>query len=601
MKFLIEAIGKHKPLVVFTLIITVFEAFLVVIPVQILGIGVDVFTQLINFTGEFSFKGRTFVEKVFSFYLARINGALGCALFVGISYFGVSGIYNLAGVGRGYVTTLLGEKVITSLRLRFFGHLLRSRLSYLNEHNAGDFVSRAMNDIGGARQIIISPINGLLSDIFSMLWAGYFSIRISPVLGLIMLIPSPLMIYLGFYFGRRQKEISLRGREELAGLNTNIINRLKGILLIKSSGSEIREEEGFGKRLDSFLRINIKGLNVTSWLLTLVNIIKIFMVGVIIVLGGMKVVKSELSIGEFTVLTQYLLRFYLPLLSISRFYDSIANAMAGIKRVGEVLERDDMLENIEVKGAEIKKGKPDGDFKNNEFNGVNLKSGRIEFDKVKFSYNEQRVVFDDLSVKIGSNEKIAILGASGNGKSSFLFLLMRLYDIQGGRILLDDIPIERYPISSLRRNFGILTQESLVFETSLADNLRYSKMDAADEELINVLDKVNLKYLLGKKGLNDWFGDMGNLLSLGERQRICIARLLLMKPKVILLDEPTAHLDPENERSILSIIKELFADKTMIITSHRAPVIDIVNRVFVIKNKRMEEISKKEALGLGFK
>lgn len=557
---LLSAIKKHRFLALGVALFTVLEALFAVIPAQVIGFAIDYLASALGHSQGAA--QNTAAAVIFSRLPAGASPAK-AVLALGLAYFLFSLASLLLGNFRGFLTTLLGEKCITHLRSVFFSRIMRSELAFFNANKTGDLVSRLINDTNEIRQIVISPVNGLVTGIFAMLWAVYFSFLISPQLTLFMVLPAPLMVWLGFYFGGKQKRVAKLSREALGALTSAGANRFKGLLTIKAFARERAEAERFDVLLGDLFALNIRGFRLTFWLWPAIGLVQAAVVAAILIRGGSLVLASVLTVGQLSILIQYLFRMYDPLISIARFYNSIAAALASLKRVEEITSDDAVLER------DLPPVSPLGRL-----------AGRIDVERLDFSYDHGAPCLNDISFSVEPGEKVALMGPSGGGKSTLLALLTRFYHPSAGRILLDRRPLSDYPLKELRSSVCLVPQEPVVFETSLAENLRFAKPEAGDHELEDALRKVKLGHLLERGGLNVNLGDMGSGLSLGEKQRIALARAFLLDPAVILLDEPVAHLDAENEKNVLGLITELFAGKTVIITSHKPAVLDMADRSY---------------------
>lgn len=565
---LILALKKHKFLLLGVITFTILESLIAVIPAQIIGCTIDYLSDILGHSSGPTIQQKIPIVNILSGFIGNYTPPK-MIMALALTYLVFSLINIIFGNFRGFLTTLLGEKCIMYLRQKIFSHIMLSNLSFLNSNKTGDLISRIINDTNEIRQIIISPVNGLITGIFTMLWAVYFSFKISLNLTFVMILPTPLIVWLGFYFGDRQKQVAKTSREALGKITANITNRLRGILTIKAFVKEFLEIERFNILLTEFLTLNIKGFKLTFWFWPTIGLVQASVVSVILFYGGKQVLSSVLTVGQISILIQYLFKIYDPLISISRFYNSVATALVSLKRVEDITRNNTIIEHDHPAATE----------------NVSI-NGKIEIINVDYAYNHNNYILKGISLAINPGEKLALIGASGSGKSTLLALLTGFYKPLSGSILLNNKPLSYYRLKDLRRNICLIPQEPIVFELSLAENLRFVKPEATDVELETIISKVKLEYLLKRGGLGLNLGDMGSQLSLGERQRIALARALLINPSVVLLDEPVSHVDTENEKNILNLIQELFVGKTVIIASHKLSVLSIVDKVFSLSESK---------------
>ena len=565
---LLLIIKKHKFFVLGIFVLTLLEALAITIPAQIIGLTIDYLSDFLKHTSTGAIQ-KTFFTSIFSNYI-KVYSPSKIIFLLGSTYLIFTIVKVSLGSLRGFLTTIFGEKCIMDLRQNLFSHILLSNISFIKSNKVGDLVSRIVSDANEIRQIIISPMNGLITGIFTMLWAIYFSFKISPQLTTIILLPSPFLIWLGFYFGNKQKQVAAMSRKALGNITVNITNRLNGIITIKAFVKEFLEIERLAFLLKEFFNTNVKGFKLTFWFWPAIGLIEGLVVSIILIYGSKQVLFSTLTVGGLSVLIQYLFKIYDPLINISRFYNSIATAIASLKRVEEITRNTSTIEQNLVKDGE----------------DISI-TGRIEIVNLSYGYNDKTAVIKNLTLTISPGDKVAIIGKSGSGKSTFFAILTRFYEPTSGNIYIDNKPIFDYRLETLRKNICLIPQEPVIFEVSLIENLRFAKPDASDKEIEDVISRVKLEYLLNRGGLELNVGDMGNQLSLGEKQRISLARVLLLNPSVILFDEPISHLDSENEKNILNLIKELFKDKTIIIASHNLSVISIVDKVLSLPDGKL--------------
>ena len=475
---------------------------------------------------------------------------------------------------RGYCVTYNGERILFDIRKKLFSNLIRSNYTYLNTLTSGETTLRILSDVENVRNLIIGPINGLLIDLIRVFLMVFICFRISSELSILMLIPIPIVIFSSFVIGNKQIKISTLLREHLSNLTSTTINRIKGFLLVKLFAQENKEDKQYSILLSKYFYQAVKSLKVTLAVFPLTSGVQIVVTIGLLYVGILRVQQQVLSVGELLVFIQYLGRFYLPFVNIARFYNSIAMSIVSYKKLTNTFLETERNRDIIVNDIV-----PTANCAGLETNTA------IEFDDVTFSYcatDSSPNVIESMSFKVMRGEKVSIVGESGKGKTTVLNLIVRLISPQKGRIKFNGIDICEYDTNYLRSKIGYLTQNNIMYNIPLIDNVRYGVPDKSIEDVITALSQVNMQHYASSSYLFNTMGEGGELLSGGEKQRVAIARLVLCNPDVILLDEPIANLDIDNAKCVMDLIFHLFSDKTIIITSHQPLAIAYSTRSILI-------------------
>ena len=475
---------------------------------------------------------------------------------------------------RGYCVTYNGEKILFDIRKKLFSNLIRSNYTYLNTLTSGETTLRILSDVENVRNLIIGPINGLLIDLIRVFLMVFICFRISAELSILMLIPIPIVIFSSFVIGNKQIKISTLLREHLSNLTSTTINRIKGFLLVKLFAQENKEDKQYSILLSKYFYQAVKSLKVTLAVFPLTSGVQIVVTIGLLYVGILRVQQQVLSVGELLVFIQYLGRFYLPFVNIARFYNSIAMSIVSYKKLTNTFLETERNRDIIVNDIV-----PTANCAGLETNTA------IEFDDVTFSYcatDSSPNVIESMSFKVMRGEKVSIVGESGKGKTTALNLIVRLISPQKGIIKYNGIDICEYGTSYLRSKIGYLSQNNIMYNIPLIDNVRYGVPDASIDDVIRALSQVNMQQYASSSYLFNTMGEGGELLSGGEKQRVAIARLVLCNPDVILLDEPIANLDIDNAKCVMDLIFSLFSDKTIIITSHQPLAISYSTRSILV-------------------
>jgi len=573
---MISLFKRYKFLILLIIFAILLESLISVLPQQVLGYGFDTMNQTESSPDSVSKK--TLIGTVLENILNSNDYDIKHSLFlISVIYIAIMLLSIIMGLLRGFSVTLLGNLITKEIRGKLFKHSLQLNYRVFKEQNTGEYMTSIMGDATSVRQLIVSPINGLVVDIVTLIWMLYFCLKISSVLTLIMLIPAPFVVYFGFVFGKKQKVVAQEERKQVSLIQSFLINRFKGILLVKIFRKENKESYVFNKKLARLFKTHIASMKLSLGLFPTINTLSSLALVFVFLKGSYFVTNGNLTIGELIIFIQYLGRFYLPFLNISRFYNSIAQSLVSYRKISDLLglvveKHDDTIQFFPFQE------KP------------HLLKGPIEFRNVTIRYGDNNVL-KDVSFKIMQNDKIALIGKSGSGKTSLLLSMINLNELSNGQITINNIPINSIPLEYLRNKVGMIGQDPIIFETSIAENIMYANESSTKEELFNVLRQVGLEHLITNNRLYSKLEDDGNNLSGGEKQRIAIARLLLTDPDIILLDEPTSNLDKENEEKVLNLIHSLFVDKTIIISSHNPSILKRVSKVFMINERKVKEVS----------
>jgi ABC-type multidrug transport system fused ATPase/permease subunit len=555
-----------RPFTFVVILMVLIEAMISVLPQQVFG-------MLIDTISSSSAELTKYIIYPFVKIIAQLtNLPLMTQLF--ILYLLLSLLSLFVSILRGYCVTYNGERILFDIRKKLFSNLIRSNYTYLNTLTSGETTLRILSDVENVRNLIIGPINGLLIDLIRVFLMVFICFRISAELSILMLIPIPIVIFSSFVIGNKQIKISTLLREHLSNLTSTTINRIKGFLLVKLFAQENKEDKQYSILLSKYFYQAVKSLKVTLAVFPLTSGVQIVVTIGLLYVGILRVQQQVLSVGELLVFIQYLGRFYLPFVNIARFYNSIAMSIVSYKKLTNTFLETERNRDIIVNDIV-----PTANCAGLETNTA------IEFDDVTFSYcatDSSPNVIESMSFKVMRGEKVSIVGESGKGKTTVLNLIVRLISPQKGRIKFNGIDICEYDTNYLRSKIGYLTQNNIMYNIPLIDNVRYGVPDASIDDVIRALSQVNMQQYASSSYLFNTMGEGGELLSGGEKQRVAIARLVLCNPDVILLDEPIANLDIDNAKCVMDLIFSLFSDKTIIITSHQPLAISYSTRSILV-------------------
>lgn len=495
---------------------------------------------------------------------------------------------NLIGILESYMNTWIAQHITYDMRNSMYRHLQRMPQKFFTANNQGDIITRMTSDISGVQQIITNTLTSIISNVITLTVAMIVMFRQNWILALIGVIIVPLFAIPTRSAGKNRWTITKESQEcsdEINGILNETLS-VSGQLLVKLFGKEKAEYDRYEAVNKRMIDLNIKESMAGRWfrmaLSTFTNIgpMLIYLVGGIIMMKY----DEALTVGEITVLVALLGKMYGPVNQLLNIQVDWIRSMAMFTRIFEYY---DMPVEIENPPHPITPSSV---------------SGEVEFRNVSFRYEPERPILKDVNFTLGKGKCIAIVGPSGSGKSTLINLIPRLYDVEGGAVYFDGVDVRRLDLEFLRRNIGIVSQETYLFNGTIRDNLLYAKPDATEEELIDACKQANIYEFIQNQeaGLDTMVGNRGLKLSGGEKQRISIARILLKDPALMIFDEATSALDSISEQKIQEAIEPLIQSRTSILIAHRLSTILAADEILVIKDGVIAERGKHcELVGLG--
>lgn len=498
-------------------------------------------------------------------------------IYILISVYVIDSSINLI---QGLSMAGISQRIVKNIRKGFFDKLQKLPTSYFDGNLNGDIMSRLTNDIDNISTTISSSISTLMSSSISIIGSLIMMIVLSPILTIAGLITAPLVLILSKTIAKRTKIYFKEQQVALGNLNAHIEESISGLEVIKAFNHEEKIKSAF-EDLNRDLRV--KGYKAQIWtgyLMPLINVINNFGFAVVALLGGILAVSNMITIGIIASFISYSKQFVRPLNDIANIFNTLQSALAGAERVFEVL---DQKEEVEDKKA-CKKLK-------------NVR-GNVEFKDVSFGYNEDNIVLHDISFKVEEGKSLAIVGATGSGKTTIVNLLTRFYEITEGSITIDGVDIRDYSRDSLRSNFGIVLQDTYLFSGTIKENIMYGKEAATDLEIISAAKIANAHKFISRlpEGYDTVLSEGGSNLSAGEKQLLAIARAVLSNPSILILDEATSNVDTRKELRIQQAMLNLMKGRTSFIIAHRLSTIRDADSIMVIEDGRIIELGSHEEL-----
>lgn len=481
---------------------------------------------------------------------------------------------------RMYIMAKMCNKILLVIRQELYTHIQKLGFKFFDSRPTGKILSRIIGDINSLKDVLSNCVTTLIPDFITVVAVVTIMFIKNPKLAVAALISTPIMAVAISYIQIKAHPRWQKFRKKSSNLNAFLHEDMSGMKIIHSFAAEEETEDTFDNLIkehkESFrsaIRMSDSFGSVIdfSWGL---GCISLYFVGIVIL-------KAEhISVGTFLAFGTYINMFWQPINNLSNFYNQIVTNIAGAERIFEVLDTEPEISDGEeaVELPEIK--------------------GNVTFENVSFGYDDESVL-KNVSFNIKSGETIALVGATGAGKSTIINLISRFYDTNEGRVLLDGYDVKNVTVESLRQQMGIMTQDSFIFSGTIKDNIKYGKLDATDEEIIQAAKAVNAHNFIMKmkNGYDTILSERGGALSVGEKQLIALARTMVSKPKILILDEATSSIDTKTELLVQKGIEEILKGRTSFVIAHRLSTIKRADRIFVVGDgKIMEEGSHKQLL-----
>ena len=501
---------------------------------------------------------------------------------------GIIAVLNAAiNMWNRWYSAKIGEGLIYDLRSEVFDHVQKQSIAFFTRTQTGALISRINSDVIGAQRAFTSTLSGLVSNVLTLILVVGTMISLNWQITLISLLLLPIFLAPTKWVGKRLASYTRDSYALNADMSSAMTERfnVSGALLVKLYGDINSENKVFRikARKVADIGINMAMLN-TFFFISLMSIASIA-TAIAYGIGGSLAISGTLTVGSLIALTTLLVRLYGPLTALSNVRVDVMGALVSFERVFEVLDLEPMVKNSI--NPKIWRGtKPEISFENVKFsypkaNEISLAS--LE-SAAKQEILESGEILKGISFSAKPGSFTALVGPSGAGKTTISALLPRLYDVTEGSIKIDGVDIRDIDIDSLRDGIGVVMQDSHLFHESIAENLRYAKPDASDDELIAACQSAQIWDLVSTlpNGLNTLVGERGHRLSGGEKQRLAIARLLLKSPAIVILDEATAHLDSENEALVQEALKNALKDRTSLVIAHRLSTVKEADQILVL-------------------
>jgi ATP-binding cassette, subfamily B, bacterial len=466
----------------------------------------------------------------------------------------------------------VGQAVLLTLRRRVFAHVQRLPLSFHERYTSGKTISRLTSDVEALAELLDEGLDNLVTAIFSIVTIGIVLVVLDPPLGLVALLAFPALFWVARWFQRNSTVAYRRTRESIAALIVQFTETFGGIRAVQAFRREPRNDELNGALNEANRRAHDRAFWLIAVFVPAVTLIGNLVTVAVLGYGALRVMDGDLAVGTLVSFLLYLRRFFDPLQDVAMFYSSYQSATAALEKLSGVLEE---RPTVPEPSDPVPIPRP---------------RGEVAFERVRFGYTE-RTVLAGLDLTVPAGETVALVGATGAGKSTLARLAARFYDPQDGAVRLDGVPLDRLADDDLRRAVVMVTQESFLFSGTVADNIAFGRPGASREEVAAAARAIGAHdFIAGlPEGYDTDVRKRGGRLSAGQRQLVSFARAFLADPAVLILDEATSSLDVPSERLVQHALQTLLADRTALIIAHRLSTVEIADRVLVMEDGHIVE------------
>jgi ATP-binding cassette subfamily B multidrug efflux pump len=485
-----------------------------------------------------------------------------------------------------YVTQLMGQRIIFDLRMKLYGHLEILHLQFFDRNPVGRLITRVTSDIESLNDMFTSGLVYLFGDIFLLLSIIVFMLTLDTRLTLVTLSVLPIIFYISVFF-KTKVRIAFRDiRLKISALNSYLQENITGVSTVQIFNREKKNYRQFDALNRTLTDSHLDSVFHYAWFFPAINIMSSVAIGLLLWYGGGEVVSKNISLGTLIAFIQYALSFFRPIQDLSDKYNILQTAMASSERVFKLIDTENEIANVANPIA------------------LGHVRGEIEFKNVSFAYDAKNVKSDsdyilkEINLKVEPGQSVALVGATGAGKSTIINLVSRFYEIQRGQILIDGKDLSQLDQFELRRCMAVVLQDVFLFSGDILDNIRLGRKDITPEDAIRAAVMVGANHFIEKlpKQYYEPVQERGSTLSVGQRQLISLARALAFNPRILVLDEATSSIDTESERLLQEGIKKLMTGRTSIIIAHRLSTIRHVDQIIVMHKGRIRERGTHEEL-----
>lgn len=487
-----------------------------------------------------------------------------------------------------YLTQWIGQQAIYDLRIRLYRHIQSQSLRFFDGTPIGRLITRVTSDVESLSDVLSAGLVTILGDLFKIIFISWFMFTLDWRLALVALSVLPFMMWATLWFKNHVRLAYRDTRKQVARLNSFLQEHISGMKIVQIYGREPEEKNRFEAINDEHKQAQIKTVFYYALFFPLADLVASIALGLVIWVGGLNAIGGTLTLGVLIAFIQYVRQFFEPIRNLSDQFNTLQSAMAGAERIFGLLDSDESIPQ--------------------DPNPTSLGTvkGRIEFKNVWFSYDpsievqndDAKWVLKDVSFTVEPGQSLAIVGATGAGKTTIISLLLRFYDIQRGEILVDDIPIKRLALKDLRSHIGLVLQDVFLFSGSVKENITLRNSEISDDKMHSAAVAIGASSFIEKlsDGYDYQVKERGISLSHGQRQLLSFVRTLVYDPKILVLDEATSSVDTETEEVIQQAMETLMAGRTTVAIAHRLSTVQHANQILVMHKGQVRESGNHQQL-----
>jgi len=524
--------------------------------------------------------------KLFEGLLLKFRGVPGASVdfnYIAHVLLILLGLYIVSSIFiyiQQYVMAGVAQRTMYRLRREVDEKISRLPLKYFDSRTHGEIMSRAVNDMDNLSTTLQQSITQLITSVVTLLGVIVLMLTISPLLSLIVVLTLPLSLFVTMGIAKRSQNYFRRQQRALGELNGHVEEMYTGHKIVKAFGREGQSVAEFNERNEQLYNAGWRAQFVSGIIMPLMRFIGNIGYVFVAVVGGIMVTRGAIAIGDVQAFIQYAQQFTQPIIQLANFANVIQSAMASAERIFELLdEQEEVPEAADAKVIEH----PDGE---------------VKFEHVKFGYSPDNILMEDMNIDVQPGQMIAIVGPTGAGKTTLVNLLMRFYDVNSGRILVDGVEIREIKRGALRRTFGMVLQDTWLFNGTIHDNIAYGREGATEEEIIRAAKAANANHFIRTLpgGYNTVLNEDATNISQGQRQLLTIARAFLANPEILILDEATSSVDTRTEMQIQKAMAGLMRGRTSFVIAHRLSTIRDADLILVMNHGTIVEKGTHEEL-----
>ena len=509
-----------------------------------------------------------------------INKNKDLLVFIPLLVIIVALVKGIASYYQNFLIKFIGQSMVNDVQLELYEHLVYADIEFLKKYSSGDLISRFVNDIANLRNSLANIFTSFARELLTVVFLVGIMFYNDFTLSVIAFLVFPLAVVPIIKMGKRMRKIAHNTQDELSNYTIKLDEIFSNIRMVKSFCMELYEIKSAKQALNQILALYSKAIKTDSLTSPVMEMLSGLAIAAVIWYGGSQVLNGGTSPGSFFSFIIAFVAAYKPVKSLADLNVSLQTGLASLKRIFQILDTQTKIENR--------------DYSHN----LVIKKGDIEFRNVSFNHKEDQATIDNLSFHIKAGQFVALVGASGSGKSTIIDLILRFYDPISGEILIDNQDIKNSSPASVRQSVSLVSQDVMLFDTTIKENILYGNIDATDKEVEWAANIASAHEFIKElpDGYNTEVGQRGLELSGGQRQRICIARAILKKSKILIFDEATSSLDQISEARIKNSIDSLRNNRTIIVVAHRLSTILNADTIYVLKQGAIVEAGNHEQL-----